>query len=746
MLFGLSGHPEANARSQIVTPDDFRRLAADLLARADSLLPDWFPQGRRQGREFVCGNLAGEAGDSLKVNTDTGRWSDFATGESGGDMVSLYAAKERVSQAEAFRALGGRASAAAGPAGEPVIPVPDEWAACTCEHSRYGAPSVVWDYRDRLGRLIGRVARYDRKNGGKQVIPWTRYADGWHPKAFPRPRPLYGLEHLERAPDAPVVIVEGEKAADAARQILQGGPTYVVLTWPGGAQSWRTADWSPVHGRKDVILWPDADQPGIEAQWAIGNALIERCRRVRMIVPDGQPDKWDAADALAEGWDWPRFKEWAKPRLTPIDAVPDPAPASDRAPEPQNGTDPVQLELGAGPGGRVALWQKWRLDQNGNGDPLNTLTNATRVFENDPKLADICWYDEFMGRVLRGSAPRAREWTEPDDLEMTYYLQDQVGMKKVGREIVQQAVQLVAHRRVRNCVVDWLETLEWDREARIEHCFEDHLGAAPTVYTRAASRNFWISLVARAFQPGCKVDNMVVLEGAQGARKSSALEVIGGSWFAVQDEAVSGKGFLEVIQGKLLIEIAELDSFSRGDITAVKRVITTRSDRYRESYGRYAKDHPRRCVFVGTTNKDDWNRDETGARRFWPITCAAIDLDGLESARDQLFAEAVHRVREGETWWRMPVRATRNEQRARYEGDPWQDAIAHWVAQRLGQEVTVHEILDECLKIDAGKQDVWSQRRVAACLKSMGWRARKVREGRRVVRIWTEADEDEEDS
>ena len=175
----------------------------------------------------------------------------------------------------------------------------------------------------------------------------------------------------------------------------------------------------------------------------------------------------------------------------------------------------------------------------------------------------------------------------------------------------------VAFRNRRNCVRDWLESLKWDQVPRIEHFFENHFGADP----RAASANFWISLVARVCRPGCQVDNMVVLEGPQGIRKSSALRVIGGEWFTEQHESATGKGFFEVLQGKLLVEVSEMDSFSRAEVTKVKQIITCTNDRFRESYGRHAKDHPRQCIFVGTTNRDDWNTDVTGARRFWPIAC-----------------------------------------------------------------------------------------------------------------------------
>src|SRR5207302_6188158 len=132
------------------------------------------------------------------------------------------------------------------------------------------------------------------------------------------------------------------------------------------------------------------------------------------------------------------------------------------------------------------------------------------------------------------------------------------------------------------------------------------------------------------------VDNMLVLDGTQGIGKSSALRAIAGEWFAEQHESATSKDFYQVLQGKMLVEISEMDSFSRAEVTKVKQVVTCTNDRFRESYGRRAEDHPRQCIFVGTSNK--WTHDdETGARRFWPIDCrGTVDVAAIAAVRPQL--------------------------------------------------------------------------------------------------------------
>jgi hypothetical protein len=182
-------------------------------------------------------------------------------------------------------------------------------------------------------------------------------------------------------------------------------------------------------------------------------------------------------------------------------------------------------------------------------------------------------------------------------------------------------------------------------------------------------------MVARIYRPGCQVDNMVVLEGPQGIFKSSSLRVLAGDHHAEQHESVTSKDFFQNLQGVWLIEISEMHSFSRTETSKVKQVITCTTDHFRPSYGRRAVDHPRMCVFAGMTNHDNWSKDETGARRFWPITCVEIDLDGIRNAREQLFAEAVARFKGGETWWEMPALETTREQELRYDTDVWQQDI-----------------------------------------------------------------------
>jgi predicted P-loop ATPase len=168
---------------------------------------------------------------------------------------------------------------------------------------------------------------------------------------------------------------------------------------------------------------------------------------------------------------------------------------------------------------------------------------------------------------------------------------------------------------------------------------------------------------------------MPILEGSQGTGKSSALRVLGGEWFAECHESITTKDFYQVLKGAWLVEISEMHSFDRSEVERIKGIISCAVDRYRAPYGRNAEDHPRQSVFAGTTNRDDWQRDDTGARRFWAVRCGAIDTAWLAVHRDQLFAEAVARFRAGESWWSVPSAEAAAEADERRPRDTWEDAL-----------------------------------------------------------------------
>jgi putative DNA primase/helicase len=294
---------------------DFDRINDAARGCLESLLHAWFPAGRREGPEWKVGSLQGEPGRSLSISLRTGVWKDFSSDEGGSDPISLLAAIKGCDMGAAARELDEllqlgefpkREAAQAVPKREEWEPLPHAPAAAppaSFDHFKHGAPSAVWTYRDAEGRIIGHVCRFDLGDGKKDVCPmaWCRNAEGrerWKWKSFPKPRPLYGLDELAAKPAAPVLVVEGEKCADAARALLQNA---VVISWPGGGKAVGYTDWTPLAERR-VTVWPDADEPGRAAAERIAAILDASAASVRVLAVHGRTEGWDVADAISEGW------------------------------------------------------------------------------------------------------------------------------------------------------------------------------------------------------------------------------------------------------------------------------------------------------------------------------------------------------------------------------------------------------------------------------------------------------------
>ncbi len=322
-----------------------------------SLLQSWFPAGRVQGHEFVVGNVSGDKGRSLSVNTSTGVWSDFGNaGDGGSDPVSLYAAHHQIGQGEACKRLAGDLGLSANedrtpareahapkvqprPEWKPILPAPSP-PPHHPHHSRLGQPSQVWQYNNRDGQLLFLVCRFDNGDGGKDILPLSYgVLDGkeaWHWKAIPDQRPLYGLDRLQASPKAKVLVVEGEKTADAAQRLL---PSLVAITWPGGGKAAGKADWSPLNSR-EVLIWPDADKPGRETaegwhtpngefKWGLAHYLNDVGATVRVVEPPPNvKDGWDLADAELDGWDIERVVKWIRENMREASQPSGPIPAT----------------------------------------------------------------------------------------------------------------------------------------------------------------------------------------------------------------------------------------------------------------------------------------------------------------------------------------------------------------------------------------------------------------------------------
>jgi predicted P-loop ATPase len=372
-------------------------------------------------------------------------------------------------------------------------------------------------------------------------------------------------------------------------------------------------------------------------------------------------------------------------------------------------------------------------EKNEKGKAFPTLANAMKALRLDPVLRDVFAYDEMLRAPM---LVRPMEVDRRDDAEFTprpvtdvdmVALQEWLqlaGLLHITKDTVHNAIDLRADESRYHPVRDYFNSLEWDSHSRIDDWLATYLGAEANEYTKRIGRMFLIQMVARIYDPGCKADHMLVLEGPQGTLKSTACEVFGCGYFSdCLPDFGNGKDVSQHLRGKLLIEVAEMHTFDRAETAQLKAFISRTTERYRPSYGRREVIEERQCTFIGTTNKDIYLKDETGGRRFWPVKTGVIDIAALERDRDQLFAEAIYLYRLKMPWWPdkdferehiMP------EQAARYESDAWEEQISDYL--KTTSRVTIGEVAVRALYFQTAHIKRQDQNRIMAAMTRLNWK------------------------
>lgn len=360
------------------------------------------------------------------------------------------------------------------------------------------------------------------------------------------------------------------------------------------------------------------------------------------------------------------------------------------------------------------------------GRPQQDIANVIAVLQNNPAFNGVFSYDSLAHqRIVNKPVPGEKGGTFPRPVEDYDYTAVQVylnytGFPTVAKNVVVDAVCKVCWDNSFDPLMEYLVDLKWDGVERLPTMLSTYFSAKQSEYVSEVGLRWMISGAARGLKPGCKADYMLVLEGPQGLNKSTGLANLAGeSWFSDCLPEMFTKDAQMHLRGHWIIEIAELESMVRRPEKA-KAFLTTQIERYRPTYARENVVEPRRCIFAGTTNRADWQPDETGGRRFWPVKVGEIDRVGITRDRDQLWAEAVARFQRGEKWHlegeveKMALK----EASARRPEDPWRSDIAEIVEGQ--QEVTTKAILGE-MGIATADMTPALSKRVAKELVSLGW-------------------------
>jgi predicted P-loop ATPase len=373
-------------------------------------------------------------------------------------------------------------------------------------------------------------------------------------------------------------------------------------------------------------------------------------------------------------------------------------------------------------------------DLGKGGKPSATCANARMAIED---LGIECRYDVFHDRKLVGGhaiEQWAGELTDHACQMLRVLIKQRHGFDPGKENTNDAAVQLCLQHQF-DPVGDYLDALKWDRVPRIDKWMTTYLGAEDTALNREIALRSLIAAVRRVRQPGCKFDQIIVLEGPEGTGKSTAIEILAGQE-NFSDQTIIGlddRQQQEAMAGVWLYEIADLAGMSRADVDRTKAFASRQSDRARPAYGRHRVERPRRGILFATTNNETYLKSQTGNRRFWPVKTGRIDLDALRRDRDQLWAEAASIEATGASL-KLPEHLWNEaaaEQEKRRDPDPWDDMlsgvkgtiidVSGEEGTRQEERISTTELLTAHLQVPRDRANDQMAKRLTFCMERLGW-------------------------
>ncbi|MEP0192035.1 MAG: virulence-associated E family protein [Erythrobacter sp.] len=370
---------------------------------------------------------------------------------------------------------------------------------------------------------------------------------------------------------------------------------------------------------------------------------------------------------------------------------------------------------------------KGRVQHNGNGAIKKNLTNLMLYLQNVHGLGENIRWNELTHEA---------EWND-DRIEEHHLIDIRLHLEAQGFEPPIRDVPIAVARHARDNpyhpIRDYLDGLEWDGKPRLNSWLQDCLGASDTAYVGLVGAKTLIAAVARIYEPGCKVDTMLILEGPQGIKKSSAIAALFSEEWSTESISLfdAHNKMVMSMMGSWVVELAEFTAITRRDPGAVKGLLSISKDKVVLPYAKTASEHARQCIFFGTINPGDtgYLTDATGNRRFWPVEVANANIEKLSTQRDQIWAEAVHRYKAKEVWWfetHEHEAIAQSEAAKREQIDPWVDLLAVEISRQGKARFSLVEAA-AMVGLPRDRTDQKSSARIAASLKRLGYVSKPVR-------------------
>jgi len=350
---------------------------------------------------------------------------------------------------------------------------------------------------------------------------------------------------------------------------------------------------------------------------------------------------------------------------------------------------------------------------------------------------DLCGYqlryDQFRAEIMLAPAGTDdwRSFNDTDYVELAIRLErNGRSFEDIPKERFRDAVAFAAERARFDTAARWLESLHWDGVRRVETFLIVYFSADDTPYIRAVSLYLWTALAGRTLRPGIQVDMVPVAVGPQGTGKSTAVAAIVPSpdFFLEIDFGEKEADLSRMMRGKLLLELGELKGLRRREAEHVKAFLTRRHEEWVPKFKEMQVRYPRRCVFFGTTNKDEFLADETGHRRWLPFRSGQCDPSGVANDREQLWAEARELFMQGGVAWADAEHLAKAEYEAYVVRDPWEEPVESWLTtpdsvsgeRPLDRPITAAQALSQAVNMQTHAQSQSAKDRMARVLTELG--------------------------